>query len=98
MAVKIFYCYAREDEPLLNELKIHLEALRRQGLIEMWYYREINAGVVGAKEIDEHLDTAQIILLLVSQYFMVSDYCYGIDIQRAMERHEQGKAPVIPII
>jgi WD40 repeat protein len=44
------------------------------------------------------LNTAQIILLLVSPDFMASDYCYSIEMQRAIERHEQGEAQVIPII
>ncbi len=29
MAVKIFFCYAHEDEMLLNKLKAHLKALER---------------------------------------------------------------------
>src|SRR2546421_520659 len=39
-----------------------------------------------------------IILLLVSQYFMASDYCYGIEMMKAIKRHERGEAIVIPII
>ena len=96
--MKIFFCYAREDESLLNELKIYLEPLRRQGLIEMWYDRKISAGANWVKEIDSHLETAQIILLLVSQYFMASEYCYGVELEQAMERHVRGEAVVIPII
>jgi hypothetical protein len=45
-----------------------------------------------------HLDTAQIILLLISPEFMASEYCYSVEMKRAMERHECGKARVIPII
>jgi hypothetical protein len=37
MSVKIFFCYAREDEPLLNKLKTHLRPLQREGLIEDWH-------------------------------------------------------------
>ena len=96
--IEIFFCYAHEDEPLLNKLKHHLEALRRQGLIDVWYDRNISAGAEWAKEIDKHVNTAQIILLLVSQYFMASDYCYSVEMKRAMERHERGEAQVIPII
>ena len=44
------------------------------------------------------MNTAQIILLLVSPDFMASDYCYGIEMQRALERHDRGEARVIPII
>jgi len=98
MPAKLFFCYAHEDEPLLNELKHHLEALRRQGLIEIWCDRNISAGVEWGKEIDVHLNSAQIILLLISHYFIASDYCYSIEMKRAMERHEQGEARVIPII
>jgi tetratricopeptide (TPR) repeat protein len=29
---------------------------------------------------------------------MVSDYCYGIEMQRALERHDLGEARVIPVI
>jgi tetratricopeptide (TPR) repeat protein len=49
-------------------------------------------------EINQHLNSAQIILLLVSPDSMDSDYCYGIEIKRAVERHERGEARVIPII
>ncbi len=98
MAVKIFFCYAHEDEALLKKLKTHLKPLQRQGLINMWHDRDISAGVEWEREISEHLNAAQMILLLVSPDFMDSDYCYSIEMKRAVERHEQGEARVIPII
>src|SRR6266567_3827540 len=98
MPVKIFFCYAREDERLLNQLKIHLKSLQRQGIIEMWYDRGIDAGTEWRHEIDSHLSTSDIVLLLISPDFMNSDYCYGIEMKRAMERYESGEARVIPII
>ena len=39
MPVKIFFCYAREDELLLNKLKAYLKPLKRQGLIDFWFFR-----------------------------------------------------------
>jgi tetratricopeptide (TPR) repeat protein len=39
-----------------------------------------------------------VILLLISPDFMASDYCYSIEMDRALERHEAGEARVIPII
>ncbi len=98
MAVKIFFCYAHEDEELLNKLKSHLRSLQRQGLIEFWYDRNISAGTEWEQKIDEHLNTAQIILLLISSDFIDSDYCYSIEMKRAIERHANGEAHVIPII
>lgn len=98
MSIKIFFCYAREDEILRKGLEKQLRALMRQGLIDVWYDREISAGTEWERELDKQLNTAQIILLLVSPDFMDSDYCYGVEMKRAMERHEQGDAHVIPII
>lgn len=98
MPVQIFFCYAHEDEELLNKLKTHLKPLQRQGLIELWHDRDINAGTKWVQEIDQHLNAANIILLLISPDFMASDYCYSKEMKRAMERHERGEARVIPII
>src|SRR5437764_7979429 len=39
----------------------------------------------------QHLDTARIVLLLVSPDFMKSDYCYSIEMKRALELHKCGK-------
>ncbi len=97
-AIEIFLCYAREDEKLCQEIEKQLSALKRQGLIDVWYDRQIDEGVEWEKEINKHLNVAQIILLLISPDFMASDYCYGIEMKRAMERHESGEAQVIPII
>lgn len=96
--IEIFYSYAHTDERLRNELDKHLSLMRRQGLITSWYDRNISEGEKFAAEIAEHLNSAQIILLLVSSDFINSDYCYGIEMERALERREAGEARVIPII
>jgi GTPase SAR1 family protein len=98
MSVKIFFCYAREDEELLKKLKSHLRPLQRQGLIDTWHDREINAGTEWEEEIRRQLNSAQIILLLISPDFMNSDYCYSKEMQSALVRHERGEARVIPVI
>jgi TIR domain len=97
-AIKLFICYAREDETLCQSLERHLIVLKRQGLIDVWHDRQINAGTEWEGEIHKHLNVAQIILLLISPDFIASDYCYDIEMIHAMERHQQGKACVIPII
>jgi TIR domain/WD domain, G-beta repeat len=98
MPINIFFCYAREDEELLNKLKTHLRPFQRQGIIDVWYDRDIGAGADWEQEIKQHLNAAQIVLLLVSPDFIDSDYCYSIEMKRALERHDKGKAKVIPII
>ncbi len=96
--IEIFFCYAREDENLRNELEKHLSILKQQGQIITWHDRKIGAGKEWEREIDTHLNTAHVILLLISQNFMNSDYCYSIEMKRALERHEVGTVRVIPVI
>jgi WD40 repeat protein len=98
MPIKIFFCYAHEDEKLLNQLMIHLKPLERQGLIELWYDHAINAGAVWASEISQHLKAAQIILLLISPDFINSEYCWETELKQALERHKQGEVRVLPVI
>jgi predicted helicase len=96
--ISIFYSYAHEDEPLRDELEKHLSTLRREGLITNWHDRRIGAGTLWEQEIDKHLASAQIILLLISPDFIASDYCTGVEVQRALQRHDAGEARVIPVI
>src|SRR6266568_1087976 len=96
--VEVFYSYAHEDEAFRNELEKHLSLLRRQGLITAWYDRLILSGTDWAQAIDEHLERASVILLLISADFLASDYCYGIEMKRALERHQANEARVIPIL
>lgn len=95
---ELFFSYSNKDESFLDSLTTHLALMRRQGLIHSWHDRKITAGSEWAGEIDNNLNSADIILLLISANFLASDYCYDIEVTRAMERHNAGEAQVIPII
>lgn len=96
--IELFYSYAHRDERLRKRLETHLSALRQQGVITEWHDRKIVAGTDWKQSIDAHLMTAMVILLLISPDFLASDYCYGIEMQRALARHAKGDARVIPVI
>jgi tetratricopeptide (TPR) repeat protein len=96
--IKLFYAYAREDESLHNELAKHLALLQRQGFIESWYDRQILPGMEWKSEIEKQLTSARIIVLLISADFFFSDYCYSIEMERALQRHKLGEAWVLPVI
>ena len=70
--LEVFFLYAHEDEELRDRLAKHLSILERQGLISAWHDRQIGAGKEWAGEISDHLDRAQIVLLLVSADFVAS--------------------------
>jgi len=96
--VSLFYSYSHKDEALREQLEKHLAILQRHQIISGWHDRAIPAGSVWEQQIHEHLETADIILLLVSADFLASDYCWGKEVTRAMERHEAGTARVIPVL
>jgi len=96
--IKLFFSYSHEDEDLCKKLVKHLAGMERKGVIETWHDRSIDAGSEWKTAIDDNLNQARIILLLISADFLASDYCYEIEMKRAMERHEAGEAVVIPII
>lgn len=94
----VFFSYSHKDEALRDQLESHLALLKNQGLIDAWYDRRIVAGDEVDDAIFGKLETADIVLLLVSSDFISSSYCYSREMMRAMERHENGEARVIPVI
>lgn len=96
--MKVFISYSHKDEGHRNNLVTHLAPLKRDGVIEVWHDRKISAGREWADQIDENLEQASIILLLISSDFLASDYCYDREMSRALEKHHNREARVIPII
>jgi internalin A len=96
--IRVFISYAHKDERFRLGLEPHLKLLQRQRLIATWHDRLIKPGTEWADVIDANLEHAKIILLLVSADFIASDYCWEIEMKRALERHEKGESRVIPVI
>jgi len=95
--MKLFISYSRADGALLKRLETHLKPLKRDKIIDVWCDRDITAGNDWKETINENLETADIILFLISPDSLASDYCISIEMKRAMQRHEAGEAIVIPI-
>lgn len=95
---KAFISYSHNDLKDCEKLKRNLAPLKRRGLITEWYDRDINAGAVWEEEIFEQLETARIVLLLVTNDFIASDYAYLKETEVALEKHKAGTAIVIPVI
>lgn len=96
--LRLFYSYSHKDEEYRQTLEEHLTVLKRQGFIESWSDRQIRPGDDWRGKIDANLEKAHVILLLISSSFIASDYCYDVEMKRALERHEAGVAVVLPII
>lgn len=96
--LKLFYSYSHKDEKHHEALINHLTLLKREGLISEWHDRKIVPGQDWSKEIDAHLNEADIVLMLISADFIASEYCYKIEMMKALEQHEKKRCCVIPIM
>ncbi len=96
--LKLFYSYSHADEALRDKLAKHLKILQRQNIIAEWHDRAIEAGEEWEGEIVKAMNEAQIVLLLISDDFIASDYCWGPELTASLAKHESGEARVIPVI
>ena len=67
-------------------------------MITSWHHRQMLPGDERAQVINDRLNSADIILLLISADSISDHTCYDIEINRAMEHHQAGEASVIPIL
>ena len=81
-----------------NQLDTFLNNLKLSDAIEVWQDRELLAGTEWDSGIKKELDSADIILLLISADFNASDYIWKNELSTAMQRHQKGEARVIPVI
>ncbi|WP_437689127.1 SIR2 family protein [Sorangium sp. So ce176] len=95
--VRVFFSYASRDEELLSRLEAHMSPLKREGLIAPWHSGKIGAGEDLERAIGEQLESADLILLLVSASFLASEQGDA-QVTRAMERRAAGQAAVVPIL
>jgi TIR domain len=96
--VRQFCSYSHKDRALADDLDEHFGILRKVGMVEHWFSHEIGPGDEWRGRIEQRLESADVILLLVSPSFINSDYCYDVELKRAMERHRSREARVIPVI
>ncbi|MBD2564444.1 MULTISPECIES: GUN4 domain-containing protein [Nostoc] len=96
--VRVFISYSHKDEALRDSLATHLSNLQWQGIISSWYDRQLTAGTEWNDKIKNELESADIILLLISPDFIASKYCRDIEIPMALKQHELKQAYVVPVI
>lgn len=94
---RIFVSYARVDEPYRVRLGVHLAPLVREGIIDLWSDRAIAPGADWERDIEQVLDTADIVLLLVTPDFVASVHCFEKELTAALRRHEEDGVGILPV-
>ena len=97
--LNIIYCHTYEDSELAIELERHLIPLKRLGLIAtLSSINGIFAGSHSRTEIHKLLNSADVILLLISPDFISRDDVYETMMDQVLERFHNGLSRVIAII
>jgi hypothetical protein len=95
---RVFLSYCHADEGTKKLFLMALRPLEYEGHIAAYHDRMIMAGQDWDREIDTQLQSADVILFLVSEGFLKSRYCREIEVKAALDREGKGEAFVIPII
>ncbi len=96
--VKVFLGFSHQDAAWITRLARHLNVLGKQGLVEIWTDRRIQAGAGWLKEILRAIEEAKVVVLLVSADFLTSDFIMDVEILRILERREAGELQVVPVL
>ncbi|MDR0191365.1 TIR domain-containing protein [Pseudomonas yamanorum] len=95
--LKIFISYSHADKDYLVRFITYLSNMKRQNEVSAWTDRQITAGNEWRNKIDENLLDADIVIILVSPDFVNSEYCYDLEMVKAIERHRANSCKIIPI-
>jgi hypothetical protein len=98
MAWQVFYSYSHRDAKLRERLGTYLAPLTRQKKIVEWHDRKIEPGTNWESEISDQLESANLILFLITEDFLASEYCFGVEVERALSRLKSGEVKVVPIL
>ncbi len=95
---KVFISYSHDDLDYRKELQKYLINMERENLIEVWQDGMIQPGTEWDLTIKENLEKADVIILLVSQSFIASNYIHEVELKKTMEKQLNGTAQFFPIL
>jgi internalin A len=95
---RVFISYSHQDDAAKDKLVLKLKVLQTAGLVDFWVDRDLAAGEEWNAGIREELEKMDVLVLLVSDHSLVSDYTNRVEIKRALERKREGTAELVPVI
>lgn len=94
----VYLSYCSIDRPLKLDLEKHLSLLEKTSGLQFFDRDMIRAGSIEKKELREHLDIADIIILLVSANYISDEWNYNSEMIKAIDRSDTGSCLTIPVI
>ena len=95
--VRVFLSYAHEDHEWRDAVLAHIGWLRHSGRLAVFDDRAIKTGEEWDERIKRELDDAELVIVLISRFFVGSRYCSVEELVRAVERREAGRCELVAI-
>lgn len=94
----VFLSYSHEDERWKDQLRVQLEVLEQQGLLEVWDDRQIDAGETWYDKIRAAMDGAEVAVCLISAEYLASDFCTKEEIPYLLKRRTEQGMRLLPVL
>ncbi|MFA8298733.1 MAG: COR domain-containing protein [Hyphomicrobiales bacterium] len=96
--LKFFISYSKDNEQQLDKFKKYLGQYKGHYKFTPWYDGDLKCGDEWDPEIKRNLNEADLIIFLVSNDFLATDYIRDVEIETAMKRHKKGETKILPVI
>ena len=94
----IFISYSHKDVEWLEEVKVHIKPLERFYGIEEWDDQKLRTSDKWREKISNALNDATIAVLLISPYFVASDFIVNNELQPLLENAEKKGVKIMPVM
>jgi len=97
---KLFVSYSHRDSIWLEKLKPHLGSLARERGFDTEFFDDthIRVGSEWRARIDEAMHSAQVAILLISKYFLDSEFITSNELPPLLQAAEQAKTVILPVV
>jgi hypothetical protein len=96
--IQVYVGYAEEDRDAFERFRDHLRSVESEGFLEVWDKSQILPGSASSAEVKRRVDSADVILLLLSASFLSSGDCCQTLMPQVLARHASGGALVVPVL
>lgn len=96
--LKVFVSYAHANYKLWERLKTHLDILKNERQVSIWFDGKIRPGSEWDDAIRKELKEADIVIVLLSNAFFASKYIQGVEMKEARRRQQVGEAEILPVL
>jgi hypothetical protein len=86
----IFISYSHKDKKWLDKLMVFLKPHAREEQIHIWEDTQIQPGAKWDTEIKTQIDNCRVAILLVSPYFLASNYIVDQELSLILKKHREG--------